>query len=69
MKLGETSHLVNTSIDDMRSSIQCAEINGSPYSIEHLKLALVIVMRRGEKTKTELLEAVIKKYEKRNIPI
>lgn len=57
-------HLVNTSVEDMKNSIECAESNGQPYTIYCLSLALGVVTKRKEITKAKFLTAKIKNYEK-----
>lgn len=58
------SHLINTSIDDMKASLDCAECNNEPYSIQLLKEALRIAERRKEKTRIKILAGKIRRYER-----
>lgn len=57
------SYMVNTSVDDMRSSLECAECE-KRLNIHTLRAALEVVTRRGEKTKAKMLASYIKKLEK-----
>jgi len=53
---------INTSVDDLRSSLSCAETNGSRiFNSAVLQKAFDAVSRRGEKTKARLLQQYIKK--------
>lgn len=54
----QVSNLVNTSVDDMRSSLSC---NADYFSTAVLQKALRIVSCRGEKTKVNVLRAHIKR--------
>jgi hypothetical protein len=56
------SDLVNTSVEDMRSSLACAEANGT-YSFNSavLQMAYEVVSKRGEKTKARIIQRYIKK--------
>jgi hypothetical protein len=56
--------LVNTSVEDMKASIECAEAHDQSYSIYCLSLALAIVTKRNEMTKAKILLGKIDKYEK-----
>ena len=60
------SGLIYTSIEDMKSSLACAEANGEPYSVAMLKQALSMATKAGEKTRAKIIAAKIKKYEKEN---
>jgi hypothetical protein len=64
MSRDDASWLTDTSIEDMKSSLDCAESEGQPYSVNILKQALATVTRRGEKTKARILETRIRKYER-----
>lgn len=57
------SNLINTSADDMATSLRCAEVNGN-LDIEVLRRALMLVGHRGEKTKVRILQRYIRKMEK-----
>lgn len=54
------SMLVNTSVDDMRSSLNFED------DIEVIRKALRVVERRGEKTKATMLLRKLKKMEAEN---
>jgi len=53
---------INTSVDDLRSSLSCAEANNSRiFNSAVLQKAFDAVSRRGEKSKARLLQQYIKK--------
>lgn len=53
---------VNTSVEDLQSSLACAEANGSYiFNSAVLQKAFNVVARRGEKTKASLILRYIKK--------
>lgn len=53
---------INTSVDDLRSSLSCAEANGTRiFNSAILKKAYEAVTKRGEKTKARLIQQYIKK--------
>lgn len=54
------SRLVNTSVDDMGSSLHCSEVN-SDMDITVLREALAVVIFRGEPTKARILQRYIRK--------
>lgn len=56
------SWLVNTSVQDMQSSLSCAEVNGD-LDLDFLREALKVVIRRDEKTKMKILERYIRKLD------
>ncbi len=56
------SKLINTSFEDMRSSVLC--MTPAHYGLRVLKSAFENTMRRGEKTKANFLKAQIRKLEK-----
>ena len=56
------SRLVNTSADDMASSLHCAEVNGD-LDIEVLREALKVVIAKGMATKVRILQRYIRKLE------
>lgn len=56
------SGLINTSFEDMKSSIKC--MTPAHYGLSVLKKAFLATMRRGEKTKANFLRAQIRKLEK-----
>ena len=56
------SGLVYTSIEDMKTSLDCAEHNDRRYSIAILQQALNMSIKMGEKTRAKILQARIKRY-------
>lgn len=56
------SSLINTSVDDMQSGLW----NYNDLNV--LRPALIICIRRGEKTKVKILGAKIRKMEKNPLP-
>ena len=56
----QANDLINTSVQDMTSSLGC---NTYTYSV--LQKALEITMRRGEKTKSDILKRHINKLERK----
>jgi len=57
----KADYLVNTSVEDMRSTLQCALANRTPISQLVLIEALNLVKRRGEKTKANILKSYLRK--------
>jgi hypothetical protein len=53
---------INTSVEDLQSSLSCAESNNSRiFSSDVLLKAHAAVVRRGEKTKAILIQRYLKK--------
>lgn len=57
----KASYLVNTSVEDMRSSLYCALANGEPISQLVLIESLNLVKRRVEKTKANIIKLYLRK--------
>lgn len=58
----DVNSLVNTSVEDMTSSLKCAENNKyDSFSSAILKRAYDIVVKRGEKTKARVIKSFYKK--------
>lgn len=57
------SHLVNTSVEDLRSALECA----GRLNIHTLQAALEVVERRGEKTKAKMLRSAITRAERKAV--
>ena len=54
--------LVNTSVEDMQSSLACAESNGTYiFNSAVLQMAYEVVSRRSEKTKARIIQRYLKK--------
>lgn len=56
----EVSRLIDTSVEDMKSSLECAEENGE-LRIDLLKEALRYAIRFGEITRQKILKRYIKR--------
>jgi hypothetical protein len=54
----QVSSLVNTSVEDMASSLKCSP---EQYSLDVLEAACKTVAKRGEKTKAVILKRMINK--------
>jgi hypothetical protein len=54
-------HLINTSVDDMRSTLRCAENNGEKFPEEILADAFLVCLARREGTKVKILQAQLRK--------
>lgn len=54
------SHLVHTSVDDLRSSLRCARDNGRQYSRETLTMARDLAESMGMRSKVRALEAELR---------
>lgn len=53
---------INTSVEDLRASISCAESNGYDiFNSAVLQKAYEACVKRGEKTKARLIQQYIKK--------
>jgi len=57
------SRLINTSVDDMISSLECAYKNGDLQQRELIE-ALMVVEKRNEKTKALIIERYLKRLAK-----
>ena len=64
MSRDDINNLVYTSVEDMKSSLDCAESEGAPYSIDVLRKALILSVGLKEKTRAKILLARIARYEK-----
>ena len=58
--MSNVSWLTNTSVQDLQSSLSCAEANYE-LNIDVLREAYRLVTRRGESTKAKLLDRYIRK--------
>jgi len=58
--MSNVSWLTNTSVQDLQSSLSCAEANDE-LNIDVLREAYRLVTRRGESTKAKLLDRYIRK--------
>ena len=58
--MSNVSWLTNTSVQDLQSSLSCAEANDE-LNIDVLREAYRLVTRRGEFTKAKLLDRYIRK--------
>ena len=58
---------MNTSIEDLASTLHCAEVNNTKHIISSavLQKALELACRRGKKTKARLIQRYIKKMIKK----
>lgn len=61
----QVSYLVNTSVDDCKSTLRCARLHGGT-KMEVLQAALAQSVERGNVTRSKIIGAEIRWQEKKN---